>query len=82
MKRKRLVLALTAMLLVIMLAGSALPALAARPSDAPDAPTCQWDWDRYLWNNYGYELWFYGCDYGDGNWTIDSLWSPDHGYYK
>ena len=82
MKRKLSVLAVTALMLATMLTGSALPASAARPSssDAPAAPTCNWDWDHYLWNTYGTELWFYGCDYGDGNWTIQAIWDPTNGY--
>ena len=53
MRRKILVLVVT----VLMVLGSALPAL-AQPVD----PDCGWDWDRYLWRAYEYELWYYGCE--------------------
>ena len=76
------------MLLVVMvvamlsIGGSVLPALADAPSDTPpSAPVCDWNFDRYLWNNYGYELWAYTCDYGDENGSVvTSLWNPDEGY--
>ena len=79
MKCKMLLLIVVAMLLI---GGSALPVLAAPPSDTPPvAPVCAWNWDRYLWNNYGYELWAYTCDYGDGNGSVvNSLWTPEKGY--
>jgi hypothetical protein len=80
MKRKILVVAVTVMTLVWMLASNVLPALAQRPSDAPPEPVCGWDWDRYLWNHYQYELWYYACDYGDGTGSIEALWNPDAGY--
>ena len=73
MKRKILVLVVTALMLI----GSALPAL-AQPTD----PSCDWDWDRYLWRIYEYELWYYGCDFGeDGGWYIYAFWNPDYGYW-
>ncbi len=72
MKRKILVLVVAMMMLI----GSALPAL-AQPAD----PTCDWDWDRYLWNQYEYELWYYGCDFGDDGWYIYAFWTPDDGYW-
>ncbi len=80
MKAKILMLVVAAMLLV----GSALPALATHgPSGGPDVePVCGWDWDRYLWRAYEYELWYYGCDYGeDGGFYLYAFWNPDHGYW-
>ena len=72
MKRKILVLVVAAFMLI----GSALPAL-AQPAD----PSCDWDWDRYLWKQYEYELWYYGCDFGDDGWYIYAFWTPDDGYW-
>jgi len=66
---------------VLMIGGSVLPALAAPSDTPPSAPTCPWDWDRYLWHYYGYELWAYTCDYDDGNGpVVNALWNPDSGY--
>jgi hypothetical protein len=81
LKCKMLLLILVVAMLSI--GGSVLPALAAPPpSDTPpSAPVCDWNFDRYLWNNYGYELWAYTCDYGDDNGSVvTSLWNPDEGY--
>ena len=73
MRRKILVLVGTA----LMVLGSARPAL-AHPAD----PSCDWDWDRYLWKQYEYELWYYGCDFGDdGGWDIYAFWTPNDGYW-
>ncbi len=72
MRRKILVLVITALMVI----GSALPAL-AQPAD----PSCGWDWDRYLWRAYEYELWYYGCDFGEDGWYIYAFWNPDHGYW-
>ena len=78
MKRKILVLVVAALMLI----GSALPALATHgPSGRPEAPVCEWDWDRYLWNQYDYEMWYYGCDYGDDGFYINAFWNPDYGYW-
>src|SRR5918998_718611 len=77
-KRKILVLVVAALMLI----GSALPALATHgPSGRPEAPVCEWDWDRYLWNQYDYEMWYYGCDYGDDGFYINAFWNPDYGYW-
>jgi hypothetical protein len=67
----------TTVLMVVMMFGNALPALAVGPVD----PTCGWDWDRYLWQQYKYELWFYTCDYGDDNVYVYAFWNPDWGYW-
>lgn len=77
MKAKILMLVVAAMLLV----GSALPALAQTPSEGPAAPVCAWDWDRYLWRYYEYELWYYSCDYGEEGMYLNAFWSPDWGYW-
>ncbi len=75
------------MLMLVMMAGSALPAFATipsssnSPSDTPAEPVCGWDWDRYLWRAYEYELWSYTCDYGDGNVYVYAFWNPDWGYW-
>ncbi len=79
MKAKILMLVVAAMLLV----GSALPALANhRPSGGPDVePVCGWDWDRYLWRHYKYELWTcWSYDETEG-WQADWFWTPDYGYW-
>ena len=47
MRRKILMLVFT----VMMVIGSALPALAAT---GPGGNPCTWDWDRYMWRAYGY----------------------------
>jgi hypothetical protein len=85
MKRKLLVLMVNAMMLVMM-AGSALPALAQTGSSqpgtqAPPQPVCGWDWDRYLWQTYQYELWSYTCDYGKDGTQVYAFWNPDWGYW-
>jgi hypothetical protein len=79
LKAKILMLVVAAMLLV----GSALPALANHgPTGGPDTePVCDWDWDRYLWNNFEYELWYYGCDFGEGEWDVQAFWTPNDGYW-
>jgi hypothetical protein len=75
LKAKLLMLVVAAMLLV----GSAMPAFAQR-SGGPGAD-CTWDWDRYLWRAYEYELWYYYCDYGDDEWDIAGFWTPDWGFW-
>jgi hypothetical protein len=89
MKRKLLVVMVSAMMLVMM-AGSALPALAqsgwgqsgqSGPQQAPPQPVCGWDWDRYLWQTYQYELWSYTCDYGKDGTQVYAFWNPDWGYW-
>ncbi len=73
MKHKILMLIVAALLVV----GSALPALAEHtPGEAPAEPVCDWHWDRSLWNNYGFELWVYTCDYGNGP-VVEALWADD-----
>ena len=97
MKRK-ILLAVLAAAMVALIAGSALPALAQHDQwggsqqdgsswsqsdpQAPPQPICDWDWDRDLWRDYGFELWFYACDYGDGNTSVSALWNPDWGYWS
>jgi hypothetical protein len=94
MKHRNAVLVVTAMMLVTMMAGSALPALAqsgynpldqsgSNPSgpQAPPQPVCGWDWDRYLWQVYQYELWSYTCDYGTDGTQVYAFWNPDWGYW-
>ncbi len=69
----------------LLVVGSALPVLAQQstgPHSVPDEPVCEWDWDRYLWRVYGSELWIWGCDYGDGEWVADALWTPSGGYIE
>jgi hypothetical protein len=35
-----------------------------------------------MWKEYSYELWYYGCDFGeDGGWNIYAFWNPDYGYW-
>jgi hypothetical protein len=75
------VLVVTVVILVTMMAGSAVPALAANPSDTPPDPVCGWDWDRYLWQHYQYELWSYTCDYGENGTQVYAFWNPDWGYW-
>ena len=71
MKHKILMLVLAAMLMVV----SAVPALAQRT-----AP-CEWDWDRFLWRHYQYELWTcWSYDETEG-WQADWFWTPDYGYW-
>lgn len=67
----------------MLLVGSAMPALATHtPSGGPDAePVCSWDWDRYLWRNYSYELWYWACDYGDEGTYVYAFWNPTYGYW-
>ena len=80
MKAKILMLVVAAMLLV----GSAVPALATHDgrSGGPDVePVCGWDWDRYLWRAYEYELWYWACDYGEDGWNVYAFWNPDYGYW-
>ena len=68
-------LVLTAM----MVLGTALPAFAAAPGGAP----CTWDWDRYMWQAYGYEFWtcWSGDDSDASPWHADAFWTPDWGYW-
>ena len=97
--KRRILVAVLAAVMVVLIAASALPALAqhdqwggsqqdqsswGRQSDpqAPPQPICGWDWNRDLWQNYGFELWFYACDYGDGNASVSALWNPDWGYWS
>ena len=75
MKAKILVLLVAAMLLV----GGAMPAFAQIGSGPGEV--CTWDWDRSLWRNYSYELWYYYCDNGDEDWYIAGFWTPDHGFW-
>ncbi len=67
----------------MLLVGSALPAMAQTRGEGPDVePVCSWDWDRYLWRAYEYELWYYGCDYGeDAGYYLYAFWNPDYGYW-
>jgi hypothetical protein len=102
LKHGNTVLVVTIMMLVIVVAGSALPAFAQSgwnqldhsgwkqsdqsgwvPSEpqAPSEPVCGWDWDRYLWQSYGYELWSYTCDYGKDGTQVYAFWNPDWGYW-
>jgi hypothetical protein len=48
---------------------------------APPQPVCGWDWDRYLWQAYQYELWTYTCDYGKDGTQVYAFWNPDWGYW-
>jgi hypothetical protein len=72
LKQKILMLVVAAMMMV----ASALPAF-AQPVD----PECGWDWDRYLWSEYRYELWYFGCDYGEDGFNVYAFWNPDYGYW-
>jgi hypothetical protein len=74
MRRKILMLVFT----VMMVIGTALPALAAT---GPGGDPCTWDWDRYMWRAYGYEFWT--CWSGDDSsgWSADMFWTPDWGYW-
>ncbi len=75
MKRQILVMMVAAMLLVL----SAMPAF-AQIGGGPGSE-CTWDWDRYLWRNYNYELWYYYCDAGDDEWYIAGFWTPGWGFW-
>ena len=75
MKAKILVLVVAAMLLV----GGAMPAFAQIGSGPGEV--CTWDWDRYLWRNYSYELWYYYCDNGNEDQYIAGFWTPDYGFW-
>ena len=72
MKYKILMLVVVAMLMV----GSIVPALAAQRR----AP-CEWDWDRYLWRAYHYELWTCWSQDENNAWHADAFWTPDWGYW-
>ena len=76
MKHRIRVLVISVLTLVMML-GSALPAFAV--GEGPGSK-CTWDWDRYLWRNYDYELWYYYCDDGNDSWYIAGFWTPDQGF--
>lgn len=80
MKRKILVLAVTAMMLAMMVAGSALPALAQRV--APEEPECAWYFDRYTWRVFGQEWWGYWCDWPDYGWYLHAWWHEDYGIIR
>lgn len=72
MKYKILMIVAVAMLMV----GSIVPAFAA-PHSAP----CQWDWDRYMWRNYGYEFWTCWSQDANGAWQADAFYTPDYGVW-
>jgi hypothetical protein len=96
--KSKILVALIAAMMVMMIAGFALPALAQQVpwggsqqeqsgwgqqdptgSLVPPQPVCGWDWDRTLWQDYRFELWFYSCDYGNGNANITAFWNPTWG---
>jgi hypothetical protein len=76
MKRKILVLTITALILVMTLLGS-LPAL-AQPAD----PNCGWYLDRY-WQRLTGESWYgYWCNWGgDQGWQLYAWYDNATGNY-
>ena len=76
MKRKILVLMLSALMLVTMLATiSAVPA-----SAQPEAPRCDW-YEAGFDRDFGTEWWGYWCrDSYYGDWYLLGWWSSDTGF--
>jgi hypothetical protein len=73
MKRRFLVLALGAMLLVTLLAVSALPALGQ--------PRAYCDWYEAGFDRDFNTAWYgYWCHYHDYGWYLVAWWSEDTGY--
>lgn len=76
MKRKIMVLTVTALMLTMMVL-SALPAL-AQPAD----PDCGWWLDRYFYRVTGEEWYGYWCYWGEEDgWQLYSWWNEEQGYY-
>ena len=74
MKRKILVLTLSAMLLLTMLVAiSASPAL-AQPSDV----RCDW-YEAGFDRNFNTDWWAYWCHYPDSGWYLIAWWSDATG---
>jgi hypothetical protein len=67
----------------MLMVGGALPALAEhqrRPESAPPERVCEWEYDKHLWQVYGFEQWIYACEDENGDWYVDALWTPEEGY--
>ena len=75
MKRKILVLTATAMMLAMMMLGSALPALAQ-----PPAPTCDWYLDYYYAQVFQQNWYGYWCYWPDEGWLLYGWWSARTGW--
>ena len=75
MKRRILLLALLGMLLVTLLAVSALPALGQ-----PREPYCDW-YEAGFDRNFDTNWWGYWCRDPDTGWYLVGWWSEDTGFY-
>jgi hypothetical protein len=75
MKRRFLVMWLGAMLIVAMLAVSALPALAQ-----PREPSCDWYEAGFNVSRNATEWWGYWCNYPGYGWYLMGWWSEDSGF--
>ena len=74
MKRRFLVLGLGALLLVTLLAVSALPALAQ-----PGGPYCDW-YEAGFDRSFNTEWWAYWCRWPGWGWYLMGWWSDPTGY--
>lgn len=75
---KRIVVILTLTVMIVL--GSALPALAQNSS--PPQPDCGWYLDRYIQRTFGVDWYGYWCDWGqdNGGWVLYGWWSADSGW--
>ncbi len=72
---KRMILVLT---VAVMMLTVAMPAMA---QDDPEAPSCDWYRDNYVYRNFGVELWGYWCDWPDYGWYLHALWQDGEYIY-
>ena len=76
MKRKILVLMVTALMVVLMVGTSASTALS---QDAPDAPRCDW-YEAGFDRDFNNVWWAYWCHWSGYGWYLMGWWSEDTGY--
>ena len=76
MKRKILVLTATAMMLAMMMLGSALPALAQQYP----TPQCDWYLDYYYAQTFQQNWYGYWCYWPDYGWYLYGWWNDARGY--
>ena len=75
MKRKILVLMVTALMVVLMVGTSASTAL----SQEPDAPRCDW-YEAGFDRDFNNVWWAYCCHWSGYGWYLMGWWSEDTGY--